>query len=70
MTLFFIKRSRLATIRKLDLFVWLSNGSKTGPFDNWTRIESDKTGRSGFWMLTAPLLASYFMSGFRMVILA
>jgi hypothetical protein len=41
MTLFFIKRSRT---RRPD-FEWLENG----PFDNQTRIESDKT---GFWMLT------------------
>jgi hypothetical protein len=37
MTLFFIKRSRLATIRKLDTFVRFLNGSKTGPFDNRTK---------------------------------
>jgi hypothetical protein len=58
MTLFFINQSRLATIQKPDLFVLFSIGSKTGPFVNQTRIESDKTGRSGFRMLTVLIFFS------------
>jgi hypothetical protein len=35
---------------------WLPNRSKTGPFDNRTRIEFDKTGWFGFRMLTVNTL--------------
>jgi hypothetical protein len=43
------KRSRLA-IRKPVKFVRFSNGSNTGPFDNWTKIEFENRPRSGIRM--------------------
>jgi hypothetical protein len=52
-TLFFLKWSRLATGLFCPVFEWssfrmvqLSNGR------DWHKIELDKTGQSGFWMLT------------------
>ncbi len=53
--LLLIKQSRLVDHSKTGRRVQFLNSLshlKTGPFDNWTRIESDKTGRSGFRMLT------------------